>query len=637
MKHTHRISAFLLAFVLLCLILPAWAASPQDYAATVLFTHDLHSHFLPQADGAGGESGGYARLKTALDRERARRPDALTLDGGDFSIGSLIQTLYTTQGAELRTMGALGYDAAAVGNHEFDHTASGFASMLNAVVSSGDRAPALLMANYKPAADSPDKLDVQRAMAAYGVQDYMLLERGGITYGIFGLMGEDSHACAPSSGFVLEDMAASAQRCVNALKEQGAQFIICLSHAGTNEKKKLSEDERLAEKVPGIDLIVSGHTHSTLTEPLVVGDTYIVSAGPYCRNLGSITLTWSENGEKTLDDYHLTPIDETIPDDREISLLIESWKRQVGGTYLGRYGMTYDQTLTRTDFDLAPPASGAQSGNALGELVADSFRWAVKNLEADSPDVFTVAVTADGVLRAPLSRGEITTSMAFDVLSMGVGSDGASGFPLVGVYLTGRELKAVAEVDASVTPLMPAAQLYTSGLNYSFNTHRMFFNRVTEARVNEFGGGLGESDDATELYRVVTGMYSAQMLSTVKSKSLGLLSLEPKMADGSPVTNFEACILRDANGNEIKEWYALAAYLQSFGEEGVPSRYAQPDGRKHVSHSWNPVELLKSLNWIGISALLALAAVTALAVALVRWLMAAKKRRRYGGSRRRKW
>ncbi|MCI8686948.1 MAG: bifunctional metallophosphatase/5'-nucleotidase [Lawsonibacter sp.] len=637
MKRTHRISAFLLAFVLLCLILPAWAASPQDYTATVLFTHDLHSHFLPQADGAGGESGGYARLKTALDRERARHPDALTVDGGDFSIGSLIQTLYTTQGAELRTMGALGYDAAAVGNHEFDHTASGFASMLNAVVSSGDRAPALLMANYKPAADSPDKLDVQRAMAAYGVRDYMLLERGGITYGIFGLMGEDSHACAPSSGFVLEDMAASAQRCVNALKEQGAQFIICLSHAGTNEKKKLSEDERLAEKVPGIDLIVSGHTHSTLTEPLVVGDTYIVSAGPYCRNLGSITLTWSENGEKTLADYHLTTIDESIPDDREISLLIESWKRQVGGTYLGRYGMTYDQTLTRTDFDLAPPVSGVQSGNALGELVADSFRWAVKNLEADSPDVFTVAVTADGVLRAPLSRGELTTSMAFDVLSMGVGSDGTSGFPLVGVYLTGRELKAIAEVDASVTPLMPAAQLYTSGLVYSFNTHRMFFNRVTEVRVSEFGGGLGEIDDDNELYRVVTGMYSAQMLSTVKSKSLGLLSLEPKMADGSPVNDFEACILRDENGSEIKEWYALAAYLQSFGEEGVPSRYAQPDGRKHVSHSWNPFELVTNLNWIGIAALLVLAAAIALAVFLVRWLAAAKKRRRYGGSRWRKW
>ena len=639
MKHIHRISAFLLAFVLLCSILPAWAASPQDHTVTVLFTHDLHSHFLPQTDGEGGESGGYARLKTALDRERARHPDALTLDGGDFSIGSLIQTLYTTQGAELRTMGALGYDAAAVGNHEFDHTGTGFAAMLNAVAASGDRAPALLMANYKPAADNPDKLDIQRAMAACGVQDSMLLERGGITYGIFGLMGEDSHSCAPSSGFVLEDMASSAQRCVDSLKEQGAQFIICLSHGGTSEKKKLSEDERLAEKVAGIDLIVSGHTHTTLEEPIVVGDTYIVSSGPYCQNLGSITLTWSENGEKTLTDYHLTPIDETIPDDREISLLIESWKRQVGGTYLGRYGMTYDQTLTRTDFDLAPPVSGVQSGNALGELVADSFRWAVKNLEADSPDVFTVAVTADGVLRAPLSRGEITTSMAFDVLSMGVGSDGTSGFPLVGVYLTGRELKAIAEVDASVTPLMPAAQLYTSGLNYAFNTRRMFFNRVTEVRVSEFGGGLGEIDDDNELYRVVTGMYSAQMLSTVQGKSFGLLSLEPKLADGSPVDDFEACILRDANGNEIKEWYALAAYLRSFGDEGLPNRYSRPDGdgRKDVSRSWNPIELVKSPSWITLAALMILLAAIVVAVVLVRWLIAAKKRRRYGGSRWIKW
>lgn len=83
----------------------------QVNTTTVLFTHDLHSHFLPQADGTGGESGGYARLKTALDRERENYPNALVLDGGDFSIGSLIQTMYTTQGAELRTMGALGYDA----------------------------------------------------------------------------------------------------------------------------------------------------------------------------------------------------------------------------------------------------------------------------------------------------------------------------------------------------------------------------------------------------------------------------------------------------------------------------------------------------------------------------------------------
>ena len=651
MKRTRRI--FVLFLLLLCCLLPALAA-PESHKTTVLFTHDLHSHFLPQADGEGGESGGYARLNTALNRERARYPDALTVDGGDFSIGSLIQTLYTTQGAELRTMGAMGYDAAAVGNHEFDHTGTGFASMLNAAVNSGDRLPALLMANYKPADGNPDKLDIQRAMAAYGVRDYMLLERGGVTYGIFGLMGVDSDSCAPSSGFVLGDLAGNAQRCVDALKAEGAQFIICLSHSGTNEKKKLSEDEQLAQAVPEIDLIVSGHTHSTLTEPIVVGDTYIVSAGPYCENLGSITLSWTEDGTKTLTDYRLIPIDETLTDDREISLLVEQWKRQVGGTYLGRYGLTYDQALTRTDFDLPTPVSGVQSGSALGELVADSFLWAAKNLEADSPDVPTVTITADGVLRAPLATGEITTSMAFDVLSMGVGSDGTSGFPLVGVYLTGKELKAAAEVDASVTPLMPAAQLYMAGLEYSFNTHRMFFNRVTDIqlaqRVDFMHSASVTMPDGTQapptggdhvfyedleddqLYRVVTGMYSAQMLGTVKSKSMGLLSLEPKMADGTPVTDFEACILRDKNGNEIKEWYALAAYLQSFGEEGLSRRYSYPngDGRKDVSHSWNPIELVKNPSWITLAALAVLTAVVVLAVFLIRWLHYARKCRRYG-------
>ena len=636
----RRVSGLLMALVLLCALLPtaAWAGETH-YTTTVLFTHDLHSHFLPQQAENGGESGGYARLKTALDRERAEHPDALVLDGGDFSIGSLVQTLYTTQAAELRTMGALGYDAATAGNHEFDHKGTGFAQMLNAAALSGDRVPALLMANYRPSADNPDQLDIQRAMASYGVQEYMLLERGGVTYGIFGLMGEDSNDCAPTSGFTLEDRVKSAQRCVDALKEQGAQLIICLSHSGTDEKEKKSEDEQLAKKVQGIDIIVSGHTHTTLDEPIVVGDTYIVSSGPYCENLGSITLNWTEDGGKTLSDYHLVPIDETLPGDSEIASLVEGWKSQVSGSYLGRYGLSYDQVLTTGGFDLQTPDSGVQEGNALGELVADAFLWASQELAADAPNVHTVAVTADGVLRAPLYAGELTTSQAFDVLSMGVGSDGTSGFPLVEVYLTGKELKAAAEVDASVTPIMSAAQLYMSGMTYSFNTHRMFFNRVVEAHLAEtpfMGAGLAKIEN-DQLYRVVTGMYSAQMLGTVKSKSMGLLSLEPKMADGSPVTDFDQCILRDKNGNEIKEWYALAAYLQSFGTEGLSEHYAQPDGRKNVSHSWNPIQLLKNPNWITLTALAVLALVVLVVFLVVRSLIRRRRSRRYGGGYRRRF
>ena len=659
MKFRH-FSAFFLALLLAVLcVLPVGAVAEgctqETNVTTILFTHDLHSHFLPQPTADGGESGGYARLKTVIDGERAMNPAALLVDGGDFSIGSLIQTLYTTQAAELRTMGAMGYDAVTIGNHEFDHKGTGFAEMLNSAKAAQQAAvelllvdaqppedmdayrerfgpvtpvlPTLLEANYAPADDNPDRAFIRSAMENYGVTDCMTLERGGVTYGLFGLMGVDSDECAPTSGFTRTDAAKAAKRCVETLKGEGAEIIICLSHSGTGDSLASSEDEELAKAVDGIDVIVSGHTHSTLAEPLVVNDTYIVSSGPYCQNLGSLTFSWDGSGQKRLLDYRLIPIDETVVEDPEIAGLVERWKDMVGETYLARYGLTYDEVLTHTDYDLNTPASAVQENNGLGTLVSDAFLWADRTLNAayaDSPH--TVSVTADGVLRANLPAGDLTAAMAFDVLSMGVGEDGTSGFPLVAVYLTGKELKAAMEVDASVTPIMPAAQLYMSGAKYAFNTKRMFFNRVydaalTDGTFDESGTGNAYEIDDNALYRVVTGMYSAQMLGTVKSKSMGLLSLEPKQADGTPVTDFADCILYDANGNELKEWYALAAYLEQFGEDGLPDRYADPaNGCKQVSDSFTPGQLLAGWNGITWAVLGIVLLILALLLLLIRSL-----------------
>ena len=665
----RRFSASFLALLLAALCaLPVGAVAEgctqETNVTTILFTHDLHSHFLPQPTAEGGESGGYARLKTVIDGERAMNPDALLVDGGDFSIGSLIQTLYTTQAAELRTMGAMGYDAVTIGNHEFDHKGVGFAEMLNSAKAAQQAAvelllvdarpledmdayrerfgpvtpvlPTLLEANYAPADDNPDRAFIRSAMENYGVTDCMTLERGGVTYGLFGLMGVDSDECAPTSGFTRTDAAKAAKRCVETLKGEGAEIIVCLSHSGTGESLASSEDEELAKAVDGIDVIVSGHTHSTLAEPLVVNDTYIVSSGPYCQNLGSLTFSWDGSGQKRLLDYRLIPIDETVAEDPEIAGIVEQWKDMVEEAYLARYGLTYDEVLTHTDYDLTTPVSAVQENNGLGTLVSDAFLWADRTLNtayADSPH--TVSVTADGVLRANLPAGDLTAAMAFDVLSMGVGEDGTSGFPLVAVYLTGKELKAAMEVDASVTPIMPAAQLYMSGAKYAFNTKRMFFNRVydaalTDVTFHETGTGDTYEIDDNALYRVVTGMYSAQMLGTVKSKSMGLLSLEPKQADGTPVTNFTDCILYDANGNELKEWYALAAYLEQFGEKGIPDRYADlANGCKQVSDSFAPGQLLAGWNGITWAVLGIVLLILVLILLLIRSL-----RRRSGGKSR---
>lgn len=664
----RRFSAFFLALLLAVLcVLPVGAVAEgctqETNVTTILFTHDLHSHFLPQSTAEGGESGGYARLKTVIDGERAMNPDALLVDGGDFSIGSLIQTLYTTQAAELRTMGAMGYDAVTIGNHEFDHKGVGFAEMLNSAKAAQQEAvelllvdarpledmdayrerfgpvtpvlPTLLEANYAPADDNPDRAFIRSAMENYGVTDCVTLERGGVTYGLFGLMGVDSDECAPTSGFTRTDAAKAAKRCVETLKGEGAEIIVCLSHSGTGDSLASSEDEELAKAVDGIDVIVSGHTHSTLAEPLVVNDTYIVSSGPYCQNLGSLTFSWDGSGEKRLLDYRLIPIDETVAENPEIAGLVEQWKDMVGETYLARYGLTYDEVLTHSDYDLNTPASAVQENNGLGTLVSDAFLWADRTLNAayaDSPH--TVSVTADGVLRANLPAGDLTAAMAFDVLSMGVGEDGTSGFPLVAVYLTGKELKAAMEVDASVTPIMPAAQLYMSGAKYAFNTKRMFFNRVydaalTDVTFDESGTENAYEIDDNALYRVVTGMYSAQMLGTVKSKSMGLLSLEPKQANGTPVTDFADCILYDANGNELKEWYALAAYLEQFGEDGLPDRYADPaNGCKQVSDSFAPGQLLAGWNgitWVVLGIVLLILALILLLIRSLRRRIRRKK------------
>ena len=172
MHHPIRIRALRLGLAA-CLLAGALAglasANAPTYETTILFTHDTHDHFLPMPDEEGGEYGGYTRLATLIQQERAAHPearadppegaahpDALVLDAGDFSMGSLFQTIYATEAPELRALGAMGYDATTLGNHEFDYRARGLAEMLNAAVDSGDPVPPIVQANYKPPAEDAD-------------------------------------------------------------------------------------------------------------------------------------------------------------------------------------------------------------------------------------------------------------------------------------------------------------------------------------------------------------------------------------------------------------------------------------------------------------------------------------------------
>lgn len=210
-------------------------------------------------------------------------------------------------------------------------------------------------------------------------------------------------------------------------------FIICLSHSGTDGKGK-GEDYELAKQVDGIDLIISGHTHTTLTEPIQVKDTLIVSAGEYTTYLGSLTITWNEKGEKLSWDYQLLPVDQTVEDDPGMVQLTNGFQPLVESEYLDQYDMKFDQVLATTDFAFTPIGQFAaeQKEDTLGNLIADSYIYAVQQAEGEKYIPVDFAVVASGVIRGSFAAGEITTSDAFNVSSLG---SGARRYPRLSAHL----------------------------------------------------------------------------------------------------------------------------------------------------------------------------------------------------------
>ena len=180
--------ALILAVVLLAsVIMTNVSAENAKKELTVVFTHDLHSHI----DVA--EQGGFARIMTTISKIKAEKENVLVVDAGDFSMGTLYQTVYATHALELRLMGQMGFDATTLGNHEFDYTTEKLAQMLTAAKESGDPLPALPIANIDWEASTGEYTQMLKAaLESYGWKPYTVVTKGNIKIGVFGVMGENS-------------------------------------------------------------------------------------------------------------------------------------------------------------------------------------------------------------------------------------------------------------------------------------------------------------------------------------------------------------------------------------------------------------------------------------------------------------
>ena len=644
-----KCTALALAVVLLLAAVPcAWPVCAQDAApgttVDIVFTHDTHSHlntFTTMVDGLETELGGFARMNTLIEAQRAQNPDTLVIDGGDFSMGTLIQTVFETQAAELRMLGYLGCDVTTLGNYEFDYRSKGLANMLTSAQASGDAVPAMVVCNVDWDTMEAEGLTegqqrLKGAFAAYGVSDYTVLEKGDVDIAVVGVFGKDALACAPTCELKFEDPIEAVKQTVADIKaNEDVDMIICVSHSGTWEDESKSEDELLAKAVPDLDLILSGHTHTEIEKPIQHGSTYVVSCGEYGKNLGELTLTQQADGRWAMSAYELIPITSDIAVHAATQQTIDSFMDTVDTDYLARFGYTKDQVLAENDivFSTQKDLENIHEEHNLGDIIADAYVYAVENAADYDGVPVDLAVVPSGTVRDTYARGDITVEQVFNSFSLGIGADGVPGYPLISVYLTGREIRTAAEIDASVSDFMTTARLYCSGLNFTYNPHRLLLNKVTDVCLEDDGQRVALEDD--KLYRIVADLYSGQMLSAVTDMSYGILAIVPKYADGTPITDFEDAIITE-NGRELKAWDSIARYMASFadtdgdGIANVPAYYSTTHGRKLVDTSRSPLALLKNPNkftavYAGLLAVAVLLIV--LVVLLIRRLVKKARRR----------
>ena len=201
------------------------------------------------------------------------------------------------------------------------------------------------------------------------------------------------------------------------------------------------DDLRLARAVPGIDVVVGGHSHTALQEAIIVNErTPVVQAGKYSENLGELVITL-EGGKLKVESYQLHPIDDTIPGDQAITAEIEKYKQIATEAVFASRGYSIDQPLVVVLQDVVNTFTDIEAGTPLANFVTDAFRRATK---AD------IGFTANGMLRSGFTRGKAGVQTVYDVFAIApLGSgvvDITAGSALVTAYFTGHGVEESARV-----------------------------------------------------------------------------------------------------------------------------------------------------------------------------------------------
>lgn len=584
------------------LFLTAFSIGAQHKGKLViLHTNDLHSRLMgaapetqysPLTTGDDNTIGGFARIASVIQAEREAAGDnILVFDAGDFLMGTLFHHFEKEDGFQLRLMKMMGYDAIAVGNHEFDAGPGSLASIVRAGRQNGEIPPVILsnaVFSSGEAADDP----LEELYNDGTIVRELIIEKpeAGLKIGIFSLLGVNAADVAPAASPVtFAKQVKTAGEMVKHLRSRGCNMIICLSHSGLSPDKKgnlAGEDYELALKVKGIDLIISGHTHTRLTEPLIVNGVPIVQTGAYGSGIGRVVFDIA-GPKPVMESYSLIPVDDKIAGDRKVVGMIEDRIRMIDGRILSGMGLSYGGVVAETSFLLECDQSGDLHSSNLGPLVADAIHAYVNRYSDRGSDI---SIVAAGVIRDNIVPGKQSVPDMFRVMSLGEGKDGMPGYPLARVFVTGRELKNVLEILLVAYKSSADNFIYYSGIRIYYDPSKGMLRKIQSAELVRGDGtvqGIDFSKKNNTLYSITANSYILEFVGIIKKMSFGLINVVPRDEQGNPLADFSRAVINfsDEEGKyfEGKEWIALLGYISAMADtngNGIPeisAGYIKPE------------------------------------------------------------
>ena len=474
-------------------------AKHEKFDLTIMHSNDTH----------GRVEAAPSRL-TAVKQVRKLKPNSLLLDGGDVFTGTLYFNEFQGQ-ADLEFMNMMQYDAMTFGNHEFD------------LGSSPDGHQAL--ADFIKAASFPllgGNIDFSKDPVFKGLFETkfggqnesgniykgIVKEVNGEKYGIFGLTTTDTEGISSPLNVKFEDYVKEAKAIVEHFESEGINRIIAVTHLGFDDIPGTPNDQQLAAQVPQIDIIVGGHSHSKVEPPKKVdngehGPTIIVQANEYSKYLGTLDVSFNEDGIITKHKGELIDLGKVKPD-AEGEKVLQKYKKKIDEVMNEKIGVTAKEELTNPRLSDKTGVSVRSHETALGNIITDGMLQKAKQLEGDNPTVKTIfAMQNGGGIRSSLPAGDITVGQIITILPF--------GNTLSHVDLTGKEIKEVFEHSFAAYPNEFGGFLHVSGGQVTVDTSKPAGERVQEIAYEEDGKlvKLNLEDDSTK-FRIATNAFTAK-------------------------------------------------------------------------------------------------------------------------------